>query len=183
VIEMLETVTGPHGTGRLAALRGLRVAGKTGTAQKFDVELGRYSDEHLVAWFIGVVPAEAPRLVLAVALDEPQRPVHTGGAAAAPLFARVAAAQLARLGIVTEPARAPQRPAVPVLTRLDDRVLLPDLRGLTLAEVRAIAAQAHLAVETSGSGLAVSQDPLPGTIIVARDARIQVRFEPGAGPI
>jgi cell division protein FtsI (penicillin-binding protein 3) len=193
VIEMLETVTGPDGTGRRAALRGVSVAGKTGTAQKFDAELGHYSDERLVAWFIGAVPAEAPRLALAVALDEPRRPAHTGGAAAAPLFARVAAAQLARLGIVTGPVRAPRRPsprlpkneptAVPALTRLADRVLLPDLRGLTVAEVKAITAQAHLAVEISGSGRAVAQDPLPGTIVAASDARIQVRFEPGAGPI
>jgi cell division protein FtsI (penicillin-binding protein 3) len=193
VIEMLESVTGPGGTGRRAALRGVRVAGKTGTAQKFDAKLGHYSDERLVAWFIGAVPADAPRLALAVALDEPRRPAHTGGAAAAPLFARVAAAQLARLGIVTEPVRVPQRPpprlpkneptTVPALTRLADRVLLPDLRGLTVAEVRAITAQAHLAVEISGSGRAVAQDPLPGTIVAARDARIQVRFEPGAGPI
>jgi hypothetical protein len=72
---------------------------------------------------------------------------------------------------------------VPALTRLADRVLLPDLRGLTVAEVKAITAQAHLAVEISGSGLAVAQDPLPGTVVAERDARIQVRFEPGAGPI
>jgi cell division protein FtsI (penicillin-binding protein 3) len=189
VIEMLETVTGPGGTGRRAALRGVRVAGKTGTAQEFDAELGHYSDERYIAWFIGAVPADAPRLALAVALDGPRRPAHTGGAAAAPLFARVAAAQLARLGIVTEPMRAPQRlpknepTAVPALTRLANRVLLPDLRGLTVAEVKAITAQAHLAIEISGSGRAVAQDPLPGTVVAARDARIQVRFEPRAGPI
>ncbi len=189
VIEMLETVTGPGGTGRRAALRGIRVAGKTGTAQEFDAELGHYSNDRFVAWFIGAVPADAPRLVLAVALDQPRRPTHTGGAAAAPLFARVAAAQLARLGIVTEPLRSPPRlpknepTAVPALTRLADRILLPDLRGLTVAEVKKIAAQAHLAVEISGNGRAVTQDPLPGSIVAAGDARIQVRFEPGAGPI
>jgi len=189
VIEMLETVTGPGGTGRRAALRGIRVAGKTGTAQEFDAELGHYSNDRYIAWFIGAVPADAPRLALAVALDEPRRPAHTGGAAAAPLFAKVAAAQLARLGIVTEPVQTPphlpknEPTAVPELTRLADRVLLPDLRGLTVAEVRAITAQAHLAIEISGSGRAVEQDPLPGTVVAARDARIQVRFESQAGPI
>ena len=103
VIRMLEGVTGPHGTGRRAALRDLAVAGKTGTAQKLDRATGRYSNDRFVAWFIGLAPADAPRLAMAVALDEPRRPSHTGGAAAAPLFARVAAAQLARLGIHTEP--------------------------------------------------------------------------------
>jgi cell division protein FtsI (penicillin-binding protein 3) len=103
VLAMLEGVAGPHGTGRRAALRGLAVAGKTGTAQKLDRETGRYSDSRFVAWFIGVAPADAPRIAMVVALDEPRRPSHTGGAAAAPLFARVAAAELARLGVHTEP--------------------------------------------------------------------------------
>jgi cell division protein FtsI (penicillin-binding protein 3) len=101
---MLEGVTGPHGTGRRAALRDIGVAGKTGTAQKLDLATGRYSNDRFVAWFIGVAPADEPRLAMVVALDEPRRPFHTGGAAAAPLFARVAAAQLARLGVRTEPA-------------------------------------------------------------------------------
>jgi cell division protein FtsI (penicillin-binding protein 3) len=104
VIRMLEGVTGPHGTGRRAALRDIGVAGKTGTAQKLDLATGRYSNDRFVAWFIGVAPADAPRLAMVVALDEPRRPSHTGGAAAAPLFARVAAAQLARLGVRAEPA-------------------------------------------------------------------------------
>jgi cell division protein FtsI (penicillin-binding protein 3) len=203
VLSMLATVTGPDGTGRRAALRGVRVAGKTGTAQKFDAERGSYSDDRYVAWFLGVVPAEAPRLVIVAALDEPRRPHHTGGAVAAPLFARVAAAQLARLGILTEPAAPAPSPVTPTETRvvkavtpappalqpsaaprtlpeperLDDRVLLPDLRGLTVAEVKAITARADLAVEISGSGRAVAQEPPPGTVVAARATRIRVRFE------
>lgn len=232
VLAMMETVTGPEGTGRRAALEGLRVAGKTGTAQKYDAELGAYSEDRFVAWFIGVVPADAPRLVVVSALDEPRRPHHTGGGAAAPLFAQVASAQLARLGILTEPARtppprrpetqpevrvaqnaampeppavsapppapdadapeiaalavaevaAPVAPEVVALARLEDRVLLPDLTGLTVAEVKAVTAQARVSVEVSGSGRAVTQEPPPGSI-VAPDSAIHVRFEPGTGPI
>jgi cell division protein FtsI (penicillin-binding protein 3) len=239
VLGMMEKVTGPDGTGRLAALEGLRVAGKTGTAQKFDTELGRYSDERFVAWFIGVAPADDPRLVVVAALDEPERPLHTGGAAAAPLFARVAAAQLSRLGIVTQPAHAPGSapprrkpatpqtkpprrepevrtaartatppvsaapksaalkqgsaarpvaPAPPVATappveiiHLQDRVLLPDLTGLTVAEVKAVTARARVAVEISGAGRVVSQEPPPGSVVASQSA-IHVRFAPGADP-
>ncbi len=111
LLRMLEGATGPDGTGRRAALRGVPVAGKTGTAQKFDTRRGRYSEHRFVAWFIGVAPADDPKLAIAVALDEPRRPTHTGGVAAAPLFARVAAAQLARLGILTEPEPAEPEPA------------------------------------------------------------------------
>jgi cell division protein FtsI (penicillin-binding protein 3) len=108
VVAMLESVVSPDGTGSRAGLAGLRVAGKTGTAQKFDNEEGRYSNTKFQSWFIGTAPAEAPRIVVVTVLDEPRRPLHTGGMSAAPLFARVAAAQLAALGIQTEPQRVRQ---------------------------------------------------------------------------
>ena len=113
-IDMMRTVVSPKGTGRLAGLSEVSVAGKTGTAQKFDTELGHYSQHRYIAWFIGVVPAEDPELVIVVALDEPMGPFHGGGEVAAPLFARVAAAQLARRGILTEPAPI-AAPRLPVL--------------------------------------------------------------------
>jgi cell division protein FtsI (penicillin-binding protein 3) len=103
-LDMMRTVVSREGTGRLAGLSEVAVAGKTGTAQKFDTELGRYSQHRYIAWFIGVVPAEDPELAIVVALDEPRGRFHGGGTVAAPLFARVAATQLARRGIVTEPA-------------------------------------------------------------------------------
>jgi cell division protein FtsI (penicillin-binding protein 3) len=81
----------------------VRVAGKTGTAQKFDPKTGTYSDNRFTAWFIGIVPADDPKLVIVAAIDEAKRPLHTGGAAAGPLFAKMATAQLARFGIFTEP--------------------------------------------------------------------------------
>jgi cell division protein FtsI (penicillin-binding protein 3) len=116
VLGMLETVVGEDGTGALAALPGVRVAGKTGTAQKFDAREGHYSQQKFRAWFVGVAPADAPRVVIVAELDEPKRPHHTGGAAAAPLFAVVARSQLAQQGIYVaaappkaEPAAAPMR--------------------------------------------------------------------------
>ena len=103
-LDMLRSVVSPEGTGRLAGLAGVAVAGKTGTAQKLDTELGRYSRDRYIAWFMGVVPADDPELVIVVAIDEPRGRLHSGGYVAAPVFARVASAQLARRGIVTEPA-------------------------------------------------------------------------------
>jgi cell division protein FtsI (penicillin-binding protein 3) len=118
-LDMMHTVVSPEGTGRLAGLAGVPVAGKTGTAQKLDVELGTYSKDRYIAWFIGVVPADDPELAIVVAVDEPAGRMHSGGGVAAPLFARVAAAQLARRGIVTEPQPIPAAPIPeppPVLT-------------------------------------------------------------------
>jgi hypothetical protein len=75
-----------------------------------------------------------------------------------------------------------ERKAFPELTRLADRILLPDLQGLTVAEVRAVRAKSQLHVEISGNGRAVAQDPPPGTVLATRGTRIQVRFEPGVDP-
>ena len=102
VVAMLENVVTEEGTGTRAALPGVRVAGKTGTAQKWDEGSGSYSQSRFRAWFIGMAPADAPRVVIVSQLDEPRRPNHTGGMAAAPLFAKVAAGQLARVGVFVE---------------------------------------------------------------------------------
>ena len=71
---------------------------------------------------------------------------------------------------------------VPEVTRLLDRVLLPDLRGLTVDQVRTVTAKAEILVHISGKGLAVAQDPPPGTV-VTNPAAVSVRFEPRADSI
>jgi cell division protein FtsI (penicillin-binding protein 3) len=101
VLEMLRGVVSAGGTGSRASLRGVPVAGKTGTAQK--LVGGRYATDRYLAWFVGVVPADDPELAIVVMLDEAAGDNRTGGSVAAPLFAEVAASQLRRLGIVTEP--------------------------------------------------------------------------------
>ncbi len=121
VMRMMEEVVSHDGTGARAALADVRVAGKTGTAQKLDLETGRYSSDRYIAWFIGAVPADDPRLAIVVALDEPSGAHHSGGAVAAPLFGRVAAAQLTALGHPTHPlARAPA-PVDPAPVAVSDR--------------------------------------------------------------
>jgi cell division protein FtsI (penicillin-binding protein 3) len=71
VMAMLERSAGPEGTGRRAALRGVRIAGKTGTAQKFDRESGRYAQDRFRAWFIGTAPADEPKLVIVTGSGPP----------------------------------------------------------------------------------------------------------------
>jgi beta-lactam-binding protein with PASTA domain len=60
-------------------------------------------------------------------------------------------------------------------------VLLPDLRGLTAEQVRAVTERANLVVEISGSGRAVAQEPPPGTIVAAQ-GRVRVVCRPGVDP-
>jgi membrane peptidoglycan carboxypeptidase len=266
MLELMESVVSAQGTGRRAALRGVRVAGKTGTAQKFDSELGRYSQTRYVASFMGVAPADDPKLVIVTALDEPQGEAHGGGDVAAPLFARTAADQLARLGIATAPqairaqkyhpmmaepapdttqvtaasaplpappprakpkasssrkapalqrdrvasSRAKHAAARPYslvaraawdIDRSDDlskransrdtdrrarsrsaaSVLVPEFRGTTIAEAKRLAAEYTVEVELHGSGLAVAQDPAPGTVLTGSRPRVRVRFSAAVG--
>ncbi|MBW2460325.1 MAG: transpeptidase family protein [Deltaproteobacteria bacterium] len=96
--DMMTPVTGPGGTGTAAAIDGYLVAGKTGTAQKADYVGGGYSDDRWTASFVGFVPAEDPRLVISVVIDEPII-AHSGGAVAGPVFRRVGEAALRHLGV------------------------------------------------------------------------------------
>jgi cell division protein FtsI (penicillin-binding protein 3) len=79
-----------RGTGKAAVVEGCSVAGKTGTAQKFDATLGKYSPQKSIASFVGYLPAEEPRATILVSIDEPQAGVAWGGVAAAPLFSAIA---------------------------------------------------------------------------------------------
>lgn len=97
--ETVKTVRGylksvvERGTGRSAALEGIAVAGKTGTAQKLlRDEKGKayYSDKEYRASFIGYFPAEAPRFLIYTMIDGAQRGGHGGATAAAPLFKKIA---------------------------------------------------------------------------------------------
>ena len=86
---MVESVVSPEGTAAQAQVAGYRVGGKTGTAQK--VVNGRYSQTHYIGNFVGIAPMSNPRFVIAVMIDDPSGPFHTGGAVAAPTFATLAA--------------------------------------------------------------------------------------------
>lgn len=86
--RMLETVIEPGGSATRAAIQGYVVAGKTGTARKLS-DTGVYDPRRHQALFVGMVPAENPRLVGLVIIDEPGDGRYYGGLAAAPVFSRV----------------------------------------------------------------------------------------------
>ncbi len=82
VRRMLQLVV-LHGTGKLAAIPGYEVGGKTGTAQKASPD-GGYSETDYMSTFAGFVPVDNPELTIVVVLDSPQP--YYAGAVAAPLF-------------------------------------------------------------------------------------------------
>lgn len=101
--EMLVAVVSNDGTARQARIEGYEVAGKTGTTQKL-VD-GRYSNRHHVASFVGFLPAEDPRIVVTVVVDEPKMKgsrIGYGGSVAGPAFRKVAKEIVGYLGVRPE---------------------------------------------------------------------------------
>jgi cell division protein FtsI/penicillin-binding protein 2 len=99
VREMLEGVLAPGGTASEVSVPGYQLAGKTGTAQV--AENGTYSETKYVASFIGFAPAQNPKLLAAVIVDQPQGDIY-GGSVAAPAFGKIAAFALPYLGVAPE---------------------------------------------------------------------------------
>ena len=98
--EMLEGVLEAGGTASAVQVPGYVLAGKTGTAQK--VVDGTYSETEYVGSFIGFAPAEDPRLLVSVVVDNPPYGVHYGGTVAAPAFGEIAKFALPHLGVAPE---------------------------------------------------------------------------------
>ncbi len=96
VAAMLETVTGPEGTGKLARVANYRVAGKTGTSRK--ASASGYANRY-VASFAGFAPASNPRLVCVAVIHDPTGEAYYGGLVAGPLFSSVVEGALRLMNI------------------------------------------------------------------------------------
>ena len=174
--EMLVAVTEGDGTGVEAAIPGFRVAGKTGTAQKIDPATGRYTDTHYVASFVGFVPAEKPRLVIAVVLDEPMGGMYGGGSVAAPVFRRVGEMALRYLGVTP-------RGSVPMkLSEVSDRAREGDPATNTyqvLTEARAAVAPITAGVVTPSAPMRSGETRVPD--LTGQPVREAIRAASTAG--
>ncbi len=158
LLEMLCAVV-DSGTATSARLEGLRVAGKTGTAQKYDASVGTYGRGMFVASFAGIAPADRPRLVGVVVIDEPKGGRYYGGQIAAPVFREVML-DLRRMAWPgfddLNRSVAMRPPSVPAVTAPDLRLLPPKQAERRLADY-------GLHVRFEGSGPRVlSQVPPAG---------------------
>jgi cell division protein FtsI (penicillin-binding protein 3) len=100
--EMLELVTQTGGTATNAQTMGYRVGGKTGTAHK--VEGKGYASNKYRGFFVGMAPMSAPRIVVAVMVDEPRTGGYYGGVVAAPAFANIVAGTLRTMNVLPDAA-------------------------------------------------------------------------------
>ncbi|MBN2705680.1 MAG: transpeptidase family protein [Deltaproteobacteria bacterium] len=184
--QALGLVVEDDGTAPQARISGLRVAGKTGTAQKFDFGEKKYSHKDYWASFIGYVdaPAGQSRKVVYVMVDEPRTSIY-GGMVAAPAFRRLnqrlagyfnyyAENGETELALSLLPSEASESDPAADSTRKnlegpEDPVtpqIMPDFTGRTIREALARVGAYRGRVRISGEGRIVAQEPAPGTRLV-----------------
>jgi cell division protein FtsI (penicillin-binding protein 3) len=193
VTELLRRVVEEKGgTGERARVDDFPVAGKTGTAQKVNLHGGGYSSKRIGS-FVGFVPADAPRIVILVLIDEPGTTSY-GGVVAAPVFGSIATAVLKRLGVesrtqtvqmasTTRAApRTPPAPRRPAASQAPDAPATPSFLGLSRREALARARASGWDVEATGVGYVRDQVPAPGTPMAPEPAarRLALRLVPDA---
>ena len=187
--NILEGVVSEEGTAPLAAIAGYPAAGKTGTAQKIDPKTKRYSWRNYFAIFAGFVPANSPKMVIVVIVDEP-RGISYGGVVAGPVFEEVGTYALNHLRVNPQVRKAEykrrpekkqvQRIAMDLRRELKEEPLgsgqLPDFRGQNIREVMRKGTALGLIISLEGSGLAVKQEPGPGAPL-DEITKVKVHFQ------
>ena len=190
LIGLLEQVVASGG-GKKAEVKGYRIAGKTGTAQKIRRETAGYLEGRYIASFCGFAPVEDPIFTVLVMIDDPRGGDFYGGQIAAPVASRIFT-QLLRYAHVepssntfaetageTEKGRSDdeERRMEAAATPPEGKAVVPDFTGLSLREAARLAELRGLTFESEGTGAAVSQS-LSVNDIVDQGERVKVYFHP-----
>ncbi|NNM66798.1 MAG: transpeptidase family protein [Spirochaetales bacterium] len=179
--EMLQMTksTVEYGTAFRAQIDGIQMAGKTGTAQELNPATGTYSNSNYIASTMLFIPADQPRYVVYVTIEDPKGWSYLGGRIAAPM-AREVAEKLIRLeGLpkkeekVIEHSTQVRLNSPPVLTLGST---MPDLKGFAKRTLLPLLDQKGLKVQMNGDGWVVSQTPAPGTPLTP-GMTIQLEFK------
>ncbi|MDZ7373880.1 MAG: penicillin-binding transpeptidase domain-containing protein [candidate division KSB1 bacterium] len=152
-----------RGTGVNARVPGLRIYGKTGTAQRYDVAHGTYKNLGYAASFVGFAETEEDTVLILVVIRNPKG-AYYGSVVAAPLFRRILVRMLRLPGqnrsILAQ--SGPQRRET-VIVHNSETVVVPDVRNRTVEVAQRILRDLGLRAEAEGEGsLVAAQDPAPG---------------------
>ncbi|GFN30388.1 penicillin-binding protein 2B [Paenibacillus curdlanolyticus] len=171
VSEYLEQVVADReiGSGKNAYIEGYRVAGKTGTAQKWDNTKRGYSSDKFVVSFIGFAPVGNPKILVYVIIDEPNDKYVGGGAAAAPVFKEIVQQSLRHLGVkpqLTAEEEAALKKGDNAKDKKAPTIEVPDLNGMNAATAKSKLQSKGIQFVIVGNGTKVEQQiPRAGSIV------------------
>ena len=171
------------GTGNTIKAEDLDIAGKTGTAQKPDLDVGGYEKGHFVASFVGYFPASQPKYVGIVCIDSPKGK-HFGSETAAPVFRNIAQrlAALQEQPLLSANISLPKKDdgskalTVYALTKTKEASknpiygpiepnTIPNALGMTVRQATKLFSEKKISFKIKGSGIVKNQTPSPGSEI------------------
>ncbi|MCX6147177.1 MAG: penicillin-binding transpeptidase domain-containing protein [Candidatus Kapabacteria bacterium] len=161
------------GSGKKAIIKGLRIAGKTGTAQQ--IVNGQYSKQDYFASFVGYYPADNPQIAIIVVVDRPRVSIY-GGASAAPIFQNIAS----RIISINPEYSLDKKSKIDSIRKLDnDTIIVPSIAGLYLKDAKVMLSQYGLRLNTnSNSGIVFNQYPKSGSkVIVGSNVNVTLMSE------
>ena len=166
MLAMMETTTAADGTARRAAVEGIRMSAKTGTAQVFDPATGTYSSDNFVASCLAIFPSDNPEIIVYVVIQNPGAGEYLGGRIAAPIVKAMSEEVVQYLGMPREGQTVLSHSGVVRVNpgdtiRIGDTV--PDLSGLSKRQLLPLLEDARFKLSIVGDGWVVRQTPSPGT--------------------
>lgn len=180
---MMEKVVS-EGGGKTAAIKGYRIAGKTGTAEKL-ADGGGYAAGKYIASFVGFVPADKPKYAMLVIIDTPKGGRIYGSQVSAPIFKDTLQQVLVAKGIqpssseglpsfeqyhqnsIKQSKKTKDPKAITVQTLPNGKLKLPDLKDVDMRSIAEILEKGKLRLKPYGSGSAYQQKPAAGTEVEA----------------
>lgn len=162
-----------NGTGKNAKLKGMSVAGKTGTAEIVNLDRGGYYKDRFIASFVGFFPVDHPRYLIMIVINDPRGPYgeHTGGNVCAPIFRKVVERLLG-----LEPELWAQVDSSEGFFA-SNHIEVPDLSSRTLKQAKHELKQVGLSAVHYGSGVVYDQVPAPGAV-TSRGDKVNITLGP-----
>jgi len=180
-----------NGTGYKADIPGWGIAGKTGTAQKW--QDGKYSNDQFISNFVGFFPYDEPQLVTLIMIDEPIQPYHWGSEGAAVAYRRVME-RIINMDDTIKPPSSNRKPVeyastissedvivaatdpmgtptstlplgLMTVAKYTNKVEMPEIRGFSMRKAMTTLRNHGLKIKMNGSGKVVWQSPKPGKIV------------------
>ncbi len=165
MLLMMEEATKPGGTARRAAVEGIRMSAKTGTAQVFNTATGRYSDDTFIASCLAIFPTDDPKVIVYVVIQNPRAGETYGGRIAAPVVRSLSEEIISYLGIPRRGDIVATHSGVVTIPSRPEIVIgaeMPDLNGLSKRELLPLLEIEDISVSIRGEGWVAAQTPRPG---------------------